>query len=194
MAIVLLGARVMDAATIWLEYVKLAVSALTPILTGVIGLMVLRLGNRLERSRQLNQTLLSKRLLVFDQIAPKLNDIFCFFRAVGHWSELDPQEIIKRKRDIDRTFHVNEFLFDKRLRRLFAEFEAAHFDTFSTAGGPAKLRMDVDHVRRLMAHGFQADWHAALSAQPGNVDQQTQAYQKLMERLGKEVKGDDWDE
>jgi hypothetical protein len=63
--------------TVWLEYTKLAVSALTPILTGIIGLMALRLGNRLERSRQLNQTLLSKRLSVFDQIAPKLNDIFC---------------------------------------------------------------------------------------------------------------------
>jgi hypothetical protein len=179
--------------TVWLEYTKLAVSALTPILTGIIGLMALRLGNRLERSRQLNQTLLSKRLSVFDQIAPKLNDIFCFYRAIGHWSDLNPAEIIKRKRDIDRTFHINEFLFDKRLKALFNEFEAAHFETFSASGQPAKLRLDVEHVRKLMGPAYRPDWSSALSAKAGNIDQQTQAYQKLMERLGKEVKGEDWD-
>jgi hypothetical protein len=31
---------------IWVEYAKLGVAALTPIVTGIVGLIVLQLGNR----------------------------------------------------------------------------------------------------------------------------------------------------
>src|SRR5438093_1097983 len=96
----------------WMEYAKLGIAALTPIMTLTVGVLVVHLGTKLDTTKQLHAELLRKRLHLFEDIAPQLNDIFCFYQAVGHWAELSPEEVIKRKRAIDRTIQVNRYLFN----------------------------------------------------------------------------------
>jgi hypothetical protein len=95
----------------WIKYAELGIAALIPIMTLVVGIIVLRLGTKLDATKQLQSELLRKRLALFEDVAPKLNDIFCFFQVVGHWADLDPDEIIKRKRAVDRVIQVNRYLF-----------------------------------------------------------------------------------
>jgi hypothetical protein len=45
-------------------------------------------------------------------MAPKLNDLFCFFLCVGHFQEVTPPEALQRKRELDKTFFANAPLFD----------------------------------------------------------------------------------
>ncbi len=173
----------------WLEYAQLGVAALTPIMTGLIGLLVLRLGTRLDTTKQLHQELLRKRLQLFEQVAPMLNDIHCFYQAVGHWAELNPEEIIRRKRAIDRAIQVNRYLFGADFWQAYQRFEEAHFEMFSAPGQPARLRLDLDHIGKRAGAAFQRDWAAQASATPGNNQEQSRQYQELMERLGREIRG-----
>ena len=173
----------------WLEYAKLGVAALTPIMTGLIGLIILRLGTKLDATKQLHQELLRKRLQLFEDIAPKLNDIHCFYQAVGHWAELNPEEVIRRKRAIDRAIQVNRYLFRSDFWDEYQRFEQAHFEMFSAAGQPARLRLDLDHVGKRAGAGFHKDWFAYASSKPGNHQEQVEHYQALMEILGREIRG-----
>lgn len=81
-------------ATGWssLEIVKLAVAACTPF----------------ERAQWTNQKLIERRIAVFDEMAPLLNDLFCFFRFVGDFRAITPPEAVSRKRSLDRGFRALE--------------------------------------------------------------------------------------
>jgi hypothetical protein len=172
----------------WLEFAKLGVAALTPLMTLIVGILVVHLGTKLDTTKQLNAELLRKRLHLFEEVAPKLNDIFCFFQAVGHWAELNPDEVIKRKRAIDRAIQVNRYLFDSDFWDEYQRFEQSHFEMFTTPGQPARLSLDVDHMRKRMGGYFKDEWVQAASAKPGDHEQQRDHYQALMNTLGDEVR------
>ena len=173
----------------WLEYAKIGVAALTPIMTGVVGIILVRLGTRLDATKQLHQELLRKRLQLFEDVAPKLNDVFCFFQAIGHWADLSPDEVIKRKRAIDRSIQVNRYLFRSDFWDAYQRFEQSHFDMFAAVGQPAKLRLDMAYVRERVGDYFKSEWAPFVSGKPGNHQDQSQHYQALMQILGKEIRG-----
>jgi hypothetical protein len=131
----------------WLKYAQLIVAALTPIMTGVVGIILVRMGTKLDVTKQLHQELLRKRLQLFEDIAPKINDVFCFFQAVGHWADLGPEEIIKRKRAIDRVIQVNRYLF----RSDFWETTSASKARISRCMRPSAGRPDCGSMSRIFA-------------------------------------------
>jgi hypothetical protein len=173
----------------WLEYAKLGVAALTPIMTLTVGILVVHLGTKLDTTKQLQAELLRKRLHLFEDIAPRLNDIFCFYQAVGHWAELNPEEVIKRKRAIDRTIQVNRYLFRSEFWDEYQRFEKAYFEMFTTPGQPARLCLDVEHMRQRLGDYFKNEWLPFASSKPGSCEEQRQHYQALMTILGDEVRG-----
>src|SRR5205823_1433668 len=125
-------------------------------------------GTKLDATKQLHAELLRKRLALFEDIAPRLNDIHCFFLAVGHWAELNPAEVIKRKRAIDRSVQINRYLFRSDFWEAYQRFENAHFELFGTVGQPARLRMDMEYIRKRIGDHFSSDWLPAVSAQAGD--------------------------
>jgi hypothetical protein len=173
----------------WLKYVQLGISALTPIVTGVIGMLVLRMGSRLEDIKLLHQELLRKRLHLYEEVGPKLNDIHCFYQAIGHWMELNPEEVIERKRAIDRAVQVNRYLFRTDFWEVYQEFEKAHFEMFSGIGQPARLRLDMKHIKEHAGDLFKPEWMPFVSGKDGDHNEQRNHYHRLMEILGREVRG-----
>jgi hypothetical protein len=173
----------------WLKYAQLIVAALTPIMTGVVGIILVRMGTKLDVTKQLHQELLRKRLQLFEDIAPKINDVFCFFQAVGHWADLGPEEIIKRKRAIDRVIQVNRYLFRSDFWETYQRFESAHFEMYAAVGRPARLRLDVAHLRGRVGEAFKPEWSDFVSAKGGDHEQQRAYYEALMEILGREIRG-----
>jgi hypothetical protein len=172
----------------WIKYAELGIAALTPIMTLVVGIIVLRLGSKLDATKQLQSELLRKRLAVFEDVAPKLNDIFCFFQVVGHWANLDPDEIIKRTRAVDRVIQVNRYLFRAGFWEAYQRFEAAHFDLFATVGQPAKLRLDMPYIRTRIGSYFKNEWMPLVSEKAGDHEQQRKLYHALMSTLGNEIR------
>jgi len=66
-----------------LEIVKLVMSALIPVTVIGLGYIVSRATNRLESVQWANQTVIQRRLDIFQQVAPKLNRLLCFAVFVG---------------------------------------------------------------------------------------------------------------
>jgi hypothetical protein len=180
----------MAAEMEWLEYAKLGVAALTPLMTLVVGVLVVHLGTKLDTTKQLHAELLRKRLHLFEDIAPKVNDIYCFYLAIGHWAEMSPDEVIKRKRGIDRAIHVNRYLFRSEFWDAYQRFEEAYFETFAKPGQPARLRLDVAHMRKRLGEFFDNEWLTYASSNGGDHAAQQHHYQTLMSILGKEVRGE----
>jgi hypothetical protein len=66
-----------------LEIVKLVISALIPITVVGVGYMVARATSRLQSAQWANQTVIQRRLDIFQQVAPQLNRLLCFAAFVG---------------------------------------------------------------------------------------------------------------
>jgi hypothetical protein len=173
----------------WFDYANLGISALTPLVTGVFAVLVLYVGVRVDQSKELNQTLLTKRLEVYENIAPKLNDIYCFYEVFGNWADLNPDDIIKRKRDIDNQYYVYKFLFSSAVTDAYPKFEAAFFHTYSGPGQPLQLMLDLNHVRSNMGNKFNADWEKSVSNPGGNYQTQTIVFENLLTLLASDVEG-----
>jgi hypothetical protein len=168
------------------EYATVAVTALTPITVAGLGFFVARTGRRLERVQWANQTVVTRRLEIFGQVAPKLNQLLCFATFVGGWKEIDPLKAIGLKREIDETMYASRVLFSDALFAAYQDFMAALFAMYATTDADAHVRAPVASKwgdRRNMTW-----WHDSMASlfstgQAGDMDEIQAAYIKLGERF-----------
>jgi hypothetical protein len=128
------------------EIATLAVSALTPLTVAGLGYFVARTGRRIERIQWANQTVVGRRLEIFGQVAPGLNQLLCFATFVGGWKEIEPSHAIAVKRKLDETIYANRVLFSGALFTAYHEFMTAMFAMYATTDADALLRAPVDSV------------------------------------------------
>jgi hypothetical protein len=99
-----------------LEIAKLAVSVLTPLIVLCIGIWVNRLIQRMQSLKWANQKIIEKRIAVYDELVPLLNDIYCYYEFVGNWKELTPIQILELKRKLDKKVYIYAPCFLSNLR------------------------------------------------------------------------------
>lgn len=152
----------MTTASQWnsLEAVKLAVAVLTPLLLVGLGVVINRAARRVEEAQWAGRKLVERRLELYDTMAPLLNDLYCFFECVGTFREVEPPKAIEIKRELDKTFYVNRFLFAAPFSERYNEFMAACFKTFTGFGENAKLRAPVSQQKRERGTGWDNAWAA----------------------------------
>ena len=133
-------------ASAWtsLQYATLAVDALTPLTVAGLGFFVARTGRRLEQVQWANQTVVTRRLEIFSEIAPALNKLLCFATFVGRWKETEPQHAIDLKRRLDETMYANRVLFSGELLAAYHEFMAAQFAMYASTDADAHLRAPIE--------------------------------------------------
>jgi hypothetical protein len=107
--------------TLWnsLEVAKLVASVLTPAAVAFFGMWLNRYLKRIEHFQWANQKAVEKRLEVYSELAPLLNDIYCYFDYIGDWKWKNPKEAIALKRSMDRLFYVNAALFSDHFKTLY---------------------------------------------------------------------------
>lgn len=127
-----------------LQVVTLVVDALTPLTVAGLGFFVARTSRRLEQVQWANQTVVSRRLEIFGEIAPALNKLLCFATFVGRWKEIEPQHAIDLKRRLDETMYANRVLFSDELLAAYHEFMSAQFAMYATTDADAHLRAPID--------------------------------------------------
>ena len=82
----------MEEECIWnsLEIVKVIASFITPLIGGYIAYKLATIGKDLEKKQWSNRKIIEKRISFYDNVVPKLNDLYCYFHRVGNWKELNP--------------------------------------------------------------------------------------------------------
>ena len=119
------------------------------VLGAALALLVAWIAISFDRRKTVNQELIKKRLSIYDEMAPKLNDILCFFSFIGRFRSLPPGTIIAHKRELDRTIHVYGPIFSPALRDRYDEFVKLCFIAFAGGvGRPALIAADVVRSRR----------------------------------------------
>jgi hypothetical protein len=127
-----------------LQVVTLVVDALTPVTVAGLGFFVARTSRRLEQVQWANQTVVTRRLEIFGEIAPALNKLLCFATFVGRWKEIEPQHAIDLKRRLDETMYANRVLFSDELLAAYHEFMSAQFAMYATTDADAHLRAPIE--------------------------------------------------
>lgn len=166
----------------WLDtgLLKLGLEAATPITVLIAGWM-------LKRREQLNAELIRKRIAIYEEVAPQANDILCFFAAVGRWRDMDPARVIDCKRRIDRSMHLYRHFWGGDVWHAYKRFNDACFEEFAAAGQPAKLKLDVAHLRKLMGNAWQDAWLERVASGTHSVATVQRAYEAWMMRFAREI-------
>ena len=125
------------------QVATLVVDALTPIAVAGLGIFLARASRRLEQVQWANQTVVTRRLEIFADIAPDLNKLLCFATFVGGWKELEPAAVIAIKRRLDETMYANRVLFSQPLFDAYRHFMTMLFATWTTVGADALLRAPI---------------------------------------------------
>lgn len=160
-------------------------AAAAPLLTGALGAVVAYLAIRFDSRKALNQELIKKRIDLYDEVAPRLNDLLCSFLAVGQWKNLPPPVVLQRKRDLDRILHVYGPLFSQVVVDQYKVFIHKCFRTFTGSGRNALLRADRVHLQKEWGEAWQPDWNEQFVALRDVVTERElrDEYSRLMTEL-----------
>jgi hypothetical protein len=126
------------------QIVTVAVSALTPLTVAGFGAYLARASRRIEQVQWANQTVVTRRLDIFAELAPGLNQLLCFATFVGGWKEIQPHQAIATKRQLDETMYANRVLFSDELFAAYHEFMTTLFAMYAARGGDAHLRAPIE--------------------------------------------------
>lgn len=143
----------------WLEVAKLCIGMLTPLAVAGVGVYVHRVTKRFEHIQWRSQKLIEKRLAIYDDVAPLLNDALCYFTYVGSWTETEPAAVVAIKRTLDKKLHLAAPMFSPEFFAACMHFQSLCFKTYNRWGAGAKLR--TAFLRRMNAHSaWDPEWQA----------------------------------
>lgn len=160
-----------------------------PVLTGMLGVGAGYLAIRFDLRKSTNQELIKKRIALYDDVAPRLNDIFCFFLSVGPWKDLPPPLIIQKKRELDRVLYVYGPLFSPDSFLKYQHFMDVCFKTYVGAGRDALIRANAVRISSEWGDGWKTDWDKFFveTKEITSREPLTKSYEALMKQLAAEI-------
>ena len=167
-----------------LAVATLAVTALTPIVVAVAGYWLNGRLKSLESAQWAQQKIVERRISAYDDLAPHLNRLYCYFAYVGSWKEITPPDIISLKRRLDERAYISAPLFDRDFLRLYTELTDLCFASFGKWGADARLRTLPDR-RRAAAGAWDPTWDPYFAQRADEVapEEVKLAYTRLMAYL-----------
>jgi hypothetical protein len=182
---------IVPAASAWnsLEVAKLLVGVATPLAVVLLGLYVRSAASRIEDAQWANRKVVERKLEVFDAMAPKLNDLYCFFFLVGDFRAITPEDAVRLKRELDREFHLSRFLFGRPFTSAYDSFMAACFVTDEHVASKARPRAGRAAQKAERAPVWDPRWDEVL-ADPEDVTPLPTvgaAYERLMALFADEL-------
>ncbi len=179
-----------------LELIKLFVGP--PLIAVIVGAILLKPGlKKLEQAQWSQQKLIEqalwgqqkiieRRIKTYDDMAPLLNQLLCYFCYIGSWKEATPPDIVKLKRKLDELAHISAPLFDPEefLGRYNALLNKC-FATFEGWGQNAKLRTLKEPRRQAAGPTWHQAWDDFFTPtdQVLKLDEINSTYKELMNYL-----------
>ncbi len=177
-----------------LEIVKLFVELLLPVAMLLFGLWLDRRIKDVEHRQWSNQKVIEKRLEVYEKMAPKLNEMMCYFMRIGSWKDQDPVSVVDIKRELDKTAHIYAPLFSTRFLEAYNAYMNKCFVTERGEGKDAALRAELQHYCEFyVGVDHSCQWKPEWDEYFTDADHATdrfnvrEAYQELMAVIAAEL-------
>jgi len=109
---------------IWqgLNIAIILIAALAPIIIVILILRFKRANKALEAKHQEDQRIFEKRIEIYERMAPKLHDLYCFFCYNGNWKEITPMDAGRLKKELDKDMSTNAPLFSEDVSKKYSGF------------------------------------------------------------------------
>lgn len=170
-----------------LEIVKMIISALTPIIGGIIAWRLSKISKKVEKKQWTDQKIIEKRLEIYEDVVPKLNDLYCFYQKVGAWKSITPPRVIQIKRELDKAFHINNYLFKNDVLIIYNDFIDACFETYTGSGQGAKIIAEFQERKKYAAE-WEGEWDALFSvSKEANTNETANKYKLLLQSFRNEL-------
>jgi hypothetical protein len=171
----------------WLELAKLLAALLTPAALAIFGIYVHRVTKRFEHLQWRSQKLVEKRLDIYDDLAPLLNDVLCYFTYVGSWKDLDPPRVVALKRTIDKKIHLAAPLFSETFFAASMEFQSLCFETYTGWGRDALLKTKLQRRKEARPNDWKEEWAECFSNSESDPKEIRRTYFKIIESFAVDI-------
>lgn len=152
------------------EIIKLVIEALIPIVVLFVGWKLNKRLKEIEYSQWANQKLVEKKLLLYDEIMPRLNDLFCFYMFVGHWKDISPVDVIDAKRYLDKKVNIYAAILGNGFLQAYDQFSKIAFQTYTAEGADAIIKSVIEGLdgdRRIHCHyEWSSNWDSLFPQKP----------------------------
>jgi hypothetical protein len=138
-------------AVTWAGALQAVSGAATPILVLIFAWL-------LNRKLGRNQELTKSRLAYYSEIIGPLNDLMCYFTYIGRWRDISPPDVIRIKRELDRTFYCAAPLFSPGAWTTYNAFKGLIFDVSSPLEVDALLRTGFERRKAASQQGWNDEW------------------------------------
>ena len=150
-----------------LEVTKLIVSSITPIVVLLVGVWINETVQKqadtqnarnaeLQRQwdlykQQLDQhsvkekALIEKRVILWNKIAERLNDIYTYNVYVGDWQKITPEQLLEHKRETDKIIYSYRPFFSESFFRSYRAYMDSAYKTYRGWNKDAGIRAKKIH-------------------------------------------------
>ena len=161
-------------------------SLLVPLAIAAFGIYVHRITKRFEHVQWRSQKLVEKRLSIYDDLAPMLNDVLCYFTYVGGWRDMNPPDVIGLKRKIDKKVHLAAPLYTRVFYETCMHFQNTCFETYGGWGKDAKLRTQFQR-RKESRSDWKPEWDEHFSTAHMPPQAVREAYDAIMTVMAQDI-------
>ncbi len=166
------------------NYVDFIGKLILPVVLLLLGVWAKKIATNHEKRVSLDERIIEKRIKVYESIGADLNDIYVFLMQVGHWKELTPQDIIQKKRQIDKIMYMNRPYWSAEMFANYMRFIEAGFDAWNGYTEDAKIRTFPDQFQFL--DGWSETWKSYFTQKSVDMDEVKQSYLSLIHAFSDE--------
>ncbi|MEJ7683363.1 MAG: hypothetical protein WKG06_36995 [Segetibacter sp.] len=112
-----------------------------------------------EHKQWRNQKLIEKRLSAYDDLAPLLNDILCYYTYVGNWKENTSTQIVNLKRTVDKKIYLAAPIFCKEFFVACMNFMDTCYKTYTGWVQDAKLKTKFQRRQEAFGSKWDNKWN-----------------------------------
>ncbi|RJG14010.1 hypothetical protein D3879_12585 [Pseudomonas cavernicola] len=170
-----------------MEVAKLTASLLVPGALAALGVYIHRVTKRFEHLQWRSQKLIEKRLAVYDDLAPQLNDLLCYYTYVGGWRDLTPPSVIAMKRVVDKKIYLAAPLFSEEFFASCIEFQSLCFETYTGWGRDTCLRTLFERRREGWLKDWNPEWESCFSKEAVDPALVRKSHQRVMEAFSQDI-------
>jgi len=157
------------------QVATLVTSALTPLVIACLGGWFTWATSQENARRDREAKVIEKRFVLWDTLAPQLNDIYVYSMHVGHWRTLHPDDVQKTKLATEKLVYAFRPFFTDDFVSAYRSFIGAAFDVNSpeedaaisksacVQAVPDRASSRAEHLRTLVHCQYYAVLRAASS-------------------------------
>lgn len=172
-----------------LEIAKLVVQAAFPVALTIVGFTIKSELMRRENVEWRSRFQIEWRLRVFEDMVTDLNKLYCAFNYVGDWRSISPPDILNLKRELDRNFHIYNFLWSQQFRHAYDILLNACYETNRGIEASAAVRANLRRYKQAWYDSWDYSWDDMFVAEAHRLRRKefNKLYVNLTVQLRKDI-------